>query len=180
MQVFWLKGYSNTTIQDVVEATGIKSGSLYAAFGDKERLFRNVFEHYTCYFNSTLPQNLPPLAAIRAWLDVLVEVSTSDPLKRGCLIVNATLERPAHSAETLRLVQARLDEIQDFFRVNLHQAQTDGDLPNELDVEQTSAILLGKVVSIMVLARFGANAEIVRAQADLANILPVARSTVLA
>ena len=35
MNVFWAKGFEGTTLNDLVSATGMKKGSLYAAFGDK-------------------------------------------------------------------------------------------------------------------------------------------------
>src|SRR5258706_15807861 len=46
MQVFWKQGYEATSIQDLTRAMGINPPSLYAAFGDKERLFMEAVERY--------------------------------------------------------------------------------------------------------------------------------------
>ena len=46
MAVFWRNGYQGTSIQDLVEATGVNRGSLYATFGDKCGLFLAVLDHY--------------------------------------------------------------------------------------------------------------------------------------
>ena len=46
MAVFWRNGYQATSIQDLVEATGINRGSLYTTFGDKRGLFLAVLDHY--------------------------------------------------------------------------------------------------------------------------------------
>src|ERR1700724_62726 len=46
MQVFWRKGYLGTSLSDLTEAMGINRPSLYAAFGNKESLFRKALDHY--------------------------------------------------------------------------------------------------------------------------------------
>lgn len=50
MDLFWQRGYANTSMKDIVQATGIQPGSLYAAFGDKEKLFQQAFRKYTQEF----------------------------------------------------------------------------------------------------------------------------------
>src|SRR5579862_7020387 len=58
MQVFWRKGYLGTSLSDLTEAMGINRPSLYAAFGNKESLFRKALEHYSkgpsAYLNDAL------------------------------------------------------------------------------------------------------------------------------
>ena len=46
MQVFWEKGYDAASLTDLTEAMGINPPSLYAAFGDKERLYLAAVEMY--------------------------------------------------------------------------------------------------------------------------------------
>ena len=46
MRVFWEKSYEGATIGDLTEAMGINRSSIYAAFGDKEAVFRRVMERY--------------------------------------------------------------------------------------------------------------------------------------
>src|SRR5579864_7912043 len=46
MRVFWEKSYEGATMSDLTEAMGINRSSMYAAFGDKERLFRRAIERY--------------------------------------------------------------------------------------------------------------------------------------
>ena len=45
-RVFWEKGYEATTMQDLVDATGLLKGSLYGAFGDKQALYMIALAHY--------------------------------------------------------------------------------------------------------------------------------------
>src|SRR5262245_33480663 len=50
MQVFWQHGYESTSISDLTKAMNINPPSLYAAFGDKEKLFLAAIERYGCNF----------------------------------------------------------------------------------------------------------------------------------
>ena len=46
LTVFWSKGYEGTSLTDLTEAMGITRPSLYAAFGNKEALFRRALDLY--------------------------------------------------------------------------------------------------------------------------------------
>lgn len=46
LQVFWAKGYEGTSLDDLTAAMGINRPSLYAAFGNKEELFKKVLKRY--------------------------------------------------------------------------------------------------------------------------------------
>jgi TetR/AcrR family transcriptional repressor of nem operon len=46
LRTFWEKGYEGTSVEDLVQATGLGRASLYGAFGDKEQLFGRVLERY--------------------------------------------------------------------------------------------------------------------------------------
>src|ERR1700747_3412923 len=46
MRVFWEKSYEGATMADLTKAMGINRSSMYAAFGDKEELFRRVINRY--------------------------------------------------------------------------------------------------------------------------------------
>ena len=44
--LFWRKGYEGTSLSDLTQTLGITRPSLYAAFGNKEALFRLALERY--------------------------------------------------------------------------------------------------------------------------------------
>ena len=46
LDVFWEKGYEGASCRDLTEAMGINPPSLYAAFGNKERLFKKALDRY--------------------------------------------------------------------------------------------------------------------------------------
>ena len=175
MEVFWRRGYAATAMSDIYEATGLSPGSLYAAFKDKEDLFRRCFEAYAEFFRRTLPTDQPGLAAIRAWLDLQVRLAAEDPDRKGCLIVNTLAEREVHSAATRALANGRLLEIRDFFLRQLAVAVAKGELRADLPIEPAADALAGAVVAIMALGRAGADRRMIEhvaqgAIAALANV----------
>jgi TetR/AcrR family transcriptional regulator, transcriptional repressor for nem operon len=87
MRVFWRQGYVAASMSDLYAATGLKPDSLYAAFKDKEGLFRTAFERYAESFRATLPKDASGMAAITAWLTLQADIATTDDERAGCLIV---------------------------------------------------------------------------------------------
>ena len=157
MRLFWRCGYVATSMSDIYAATGLKPGSVYAVFKDKEGLFRAVFERYATHFRATLPTDRAGLAAIVAWLAVQARLAWEDSDRAGCLIVNTIAERQAHSPAVQALAQGRMQEIRDFFVANLVRAVRDGDLPEETRIEARADALTGAVMAIMTLGRAGAD-----------------------
>ncbi len=162
MRLFWRRGYVATSMSDIYAATGLKPGSVYAAFTDKETLFRRAFEQYAGHFRATLPDDLEGLTAIAAWLDLQAQLAIDDKDRAGCLIVNTVMEREAHSASMRSMAEGRLREIRDFFATQLRQAIAMGELPPMVDVDFRADALLGAVVSIMGLGRAGADGRTIR------------------
>ncbi len=157
MRVFWRKGFAATAMSDIYAATGLKPGSIYAAFRDKEGLFQQVFEHYAALFRATLPTDREGIPAIRAWIELQAKLATEDSDRAGCLIVNTVAEREAHSPATQAMAQGRMREIRDFFVRHLHIAVQSGQLPADSDIDLRADALVGAVVSIMTLGRAGAD-----------------------
>jgi TetR/AcrR family transcriptional repressor of nem operon len=168
MRLFWRKGYVATSMADIYEATGLKAGSLYAAFKDKETLFQRTFERYAARFRETLPKDKTGRAAIEAWLRLQAKFATEDSDRAGCLIINTVTEREAHSPATQALAQGRMREIRDFFARNLVLAIEAGELPRDADIDARADALLGAVVSIMTLGRAGADERTIRNVAEAA------------
>lgn len=168
MRVFWRKGYAATAMSDIYAATGLKPGSVYAAFRDKEGLFQQVFEHYAGFFRATLPTDQHGLGAIKAWIELQAKLASEDSDRAGCLIINTVAEREAHSAATQAMAQGRMREIRDFFVRHLVIAIQSGELPADTDVDLRADALVGAVVSIMTLGRAGADAVAIRHVAEAA------------
>lgn len=89
LQTFWSKGYDGTSVEDLVQATGLGRASLYGAFGDKERLFARVLDHYVAKAEALDPEpseDTPPEAALRAMATRWVNGTCPTEGPRGCFL----------------------------------------------------------------------------------------------
>src|SRR5580704_14971210 len=105
MHLFWRKGFLGTSLSDLTEAMGINRPSLYAAFGNKEALFRKVVDRYSQgpagYAEEALEE---PTArgVVERFLRGAVDLNTTHPLSPGgCLMVQSALACGAE-AEPIR------------------------------------------------------------------------------
>src|SRR5213594_2023775 len=94
LQVFWHKGYEGSSLTDLTQAMGINRPSLYAAFGDKEALFRKVLDRYAdgpaAYVREAL--NAPTArAVVERLLRGAADLQTNRRNPRGCLAVHGAL-----------------------------------------------------------------------------------------
>ena len=95
MNLFWEKGYKSTSIQDIVTATKIKPGSIYAAYGNKEGIFKAVIELYTVSslekVTNILKADGDILENIEEFLNVAIITAISNEINNGCLLVKTLL-----------------------------------------------------------------------------------------
>src|SRR5215469_12846659 len=94
LEVFWRKGYEGATLSDLTGAMGINRPSLYAAFGNKEALFRKALDRYiegpAQYVAAALERRTAREVAL-ALLEGLIQLLTDPHYPGGCLIVQCAL-----------------------------------------------------------------------------------------
>jgi len=94
--LFWRKGYSQTSMADLVEASGVHKSSLYSTFGTKEALFAKVLRRYFAgrmdMLSALVDQAGPGIDGIHAFLELLRGNLVSDTGQQGCLLVNTSSE----------------------------------------------------------------------------------------
>src|ERR1700755_3716912 len=88
MDVFWSRGYHATALPDLLRATKLSRGSLYAAFGDKHSLFLRALDRYiadaTMRMDRELAPGTDPVEGLRAYLAGYVERTSGANGRRGC------------------------------------------------------------------------------------------------
>ena len=94
VDVFWRKGYEGASLSDLTKAMGINRPSLYAAFGDKEQLFRKVLDRYDAgpaSYASAALQEPTSRAVVEHLLYGTADLLTSPGNPHGCLWVQGAL-----------------------------------------------------------------------------------------
>ena len=158
--VFWSQGYKSTSIEALTDATGLLRGSLYAAYGDKETMFRVAMQRYVAELESALATDATGLDALQHMLETVVRLTARDPERRGCLILNAIPESHALSAQTQEMLQGGLRAMQALLRQRLREAQAEAG--TDLDLDPLVAMLFAASVSIRVLGRAGQNRRLLQ------------------
>ncbi len=160
MRAFWAHGYEATSVNDLVRATGINRGSLYAAFTDKRTLFLRVLRHYDKHYQEEFLARLAarhaPKDAIIAVFDYAAGNTSSSDLPAGCLAVNTALELSPHDPEVRAFVQDSFAKVEAFFLSMIERAQRDGTIAGANASRATAQALLGLFLGLRVLTRSGA------------------------
>jgi TetR/AcrR family transcriptional repressor of nem operon len=109
MQVFWKKGYIETSIPDLEGATGLKRGSLYNAYKDKRGIYLAILKHYAKVeigeAISILTKTEDLSSGYKALLHRVVLSSGSSYPYLGCLLCDAVGERVSHDREVMDLIK---------------------------------------------------------------------------
>jgi AcrR family transcriptional regulator len=136
LQVFWAHGYEGASMAELTEAMGINRPSIYAAFGNKEALFRKALGKYVSGPVAYVAEALKEPTARRV-VEVLLtksaELLAGQDNPRGCMIVQGALTcgqgaEPIHG----ELVAYR-NGYERALRLRFEQAQAEADLPRALN-----------------------------------------------
>ncbi|REG83348.1 TetR/AcrR family transcriptional regulator [Marinomonas pollencensis] len=98
MRIFWNNGYAATSVANLTSELGINTPSLYAAFGNKEQLFKEVIAHYItqytdpCYRHITEPSDTHVIEKLRACFYELIQKFSDTETPLGCLLVKSVNE----------------------------------------------------------------------------------------
>ena len=115
MHTFWEKGYEATSMQDLVQATGMLKGSLYGAFGDKQTLYRLALERYEkVHIQAGIDQlrvDGNVAERVSRLFDAELDSMQSGPFAGGSLLCNASMERAPVDSEVQRIVERQIGRL---------------------------------------------------------------------
>jgi TetR/AcrR family transcriptional repressor of nem operon len=162
---FWSFGYEATSVRELAQHMGIAGASLYNTYGDKRSLYRRALDFYienSFKERERRFEQLPPRAAMQAFLDELIDRSIHDVDRKGCMLVNAALEVAPFDPEFLAVVADVFSQIEAFLLRCAAAGQHDGTISTEHDAHDIARLFLGAVISIRVLARTRPEPELLR------------------
>jgi AcrR family transcriptional regulator len=136
MHVFWAKGYEGASLSDLTRAMRINRPSLYAAFGNKEELFRKVLDRYVdgplAYFGKAL--TAPKARDVIEQIFFGAANMAGDPrLPAGCLMVQGALAVGTAAGSVRKEAAGRRAGAEVALRRRLQRAKREGDLPKNAD-----------------------------------------------
>lgn len=157
--MFWQKGYEGTSLTDLTEAMGITRPSLYAAFGNKESLFRKALDLYEreklAYIGQALEQPTARQVAEFMMHGAVENATGGDGGPHGCLRVTASMAC-GDGAESIRCeIMERTKSGKDSLVARFQRARDEGDLRADIDPEGITRVLIAYLQGISVQANMG-------------------------
>ena len=170
IEVFWRNGYEGTSIADLTEAMGINPPSLYAAFGNKEALFRKALYRYVEGRAGHWHEALHAPTA-RAMVELLLYGSadflTNESNPPGCLFVRSAMACNEAAGAIRCEMGARGEAGEGPVRDRLERAKTEGELPPDFDTADYARYIITVMEGMAVRAAEGATRSDLHKVADL-------------
>ncbi|WP_436762302.1 TetR/AcrR family transcriptional regulator [Streptosporangium sp. V21-05] len=169
--VFWEHGYEGASLATLTGAMGISTTSMYAAFGNKEELFRRALERYTEGPSAYLVQALEEPTALGVATAILagtVRTTTRPAHPHGCMGVQGALAVGDSGREVRDLLVSWRDNSHSLVRERFRRAADDGDLPPETDPGLLARYVTTLAFGIAVQAATGVGRDELQEVADAA------------
>lgn len=181
LDVFWRQGFDATSVEDLVQATGLGRASLYGAFGDKEQLFKRALDHYLARASreeeALLDDTVSARDKLRALFATRIPGVCSKSGPRGCFLLLAGTSggSPEIAREALALASAKTHKI---LTAILRQAEAQGELAKGADPEALARFIDVLLNGLATSGRAGMSARDLATVSDqaLEHVFPNAQS----
>ncbi|RNG21241.1 TetR/AcrR family transcriptional regulator [Streptomyces botrytidirepellens] len=171
MRVFWAQGYEGASLTDLTNAMGITRTSMYAAFGNKEDLFRKALERYSegpASYGARAMREPTARQVATAFLNGSVRATTRPGCPPGCFGVQGSLAAGDPGRNARDALIAWRNEAVSLLRSRFQQAVDEGDLSPDTDPELLARYLMTVANGIAVQAAGGIPRDDLQQVADMA------------
>ena len=146
VDAFWHNGYAGTSMADLEQATGLKKGSLYKAFGDKHTLFQLSLQRY---FEKQMAAHVPTFLGaatategVRAFMEwALARGACPNGTNRGCMAVNSVNELAQDDPVVQGMLQAALMRMLGVLTGMIERGQASGEFRTDVDAASLAEYL---------------------------------------
>ena len=164
MNLFWLKGYNGTSMQDLVDGLGISRSSLYDTYVDKHTLFLRSLEHYKSKAGESMGKIIQSRSTakekIKRMLEYIINELIKDKEQKGCILVNAGVELASQDKEVNAMLCQIGRQVENYF----YEIFLDGQKSGEIAYKQADTVLaqfiLNNIKGVRVTARTAADKSI--------------------
>ncbi|RDK82730.1 UNVERIFIED_ORG: TetR family transcriptional regulator [Idiomarina abyssalis] len=178
LKLFWRKGYHATSMKDIEEEMDMRPGSIYAAFGNKEALFKETLEEYSSLaeeeFKQALAQKSSVLQGISLYLRNIAVVTATCAPTQACMLVKTLLEFTPEDKAFSEPVQSYLEKFEQLFTEAFQQAQQRGEIGSSQSPERLGLLLQTNIIGLRTMARREIPRQQLESLADdiIARIIP--------
>ena len=170
VDLFSSKGYSETSMEDIVQATGVSRYGLYGTFGNKRELFEQALEQYAEGMGKrSFLRLLEPGASlehIRRIFEERVNDMCEIEERKGCLFVHTAMELAPQDEELRGVLHRFMKRMSKAFSIGLDSAKGRGEIRKDVDVEEAGELLTSTMFGLAVLGRTGFSRDVLNGIAD--------------
>lgn len=171
MTLFWEEGYFQASMAKLVEVTGLKPGSIYAAFQSKEGLFASSLALYgqqsVAQLRSCLDQAPTKLLGVTDFIRALGREIISDRRNRGCFLVNTALELSPHNERIRLLVNEQMEAIETLIADAFEAAREEGELSAAHEPAALAKYVMVNIWGLRVLRQTTSDKNAIQSSLDL-------------
>jgi AcrR family transcriptional regulator len=173
MKIFWERGYEGATLTELQNAMGnITAPSLYAAFGSKEKLFREAVQLYSKIqanrFLKALTDKSTARESVEAFLMAMAESFSQPDKPRGCLVILGAI----NCMQANRTIQDYLRDQrmlrQKIILQRLQRGVAEGDLSKRVNLNVIASFYSTVMNGLAIQARDGATRKDLKSMVDCA------------
>lgn len=166
--VFWQKGYSATSMQDLVDTMGLNRGSIYDTYGDKHSLFLQCLRSYTDStfedYQRAVAESKSPMKAVekiirRAALRTVAEGQT-------CMGVKSTFELASVDEEVHSILKENTTKMVAVLKDLLKKAQKAGEVSSKRDPGTLANFIVSNFTGFWQFYLVYGDGELVQQQAE--------------
>ena len=174
LELFWMRGFANTSLDDISAATGVSRPSLAATFGDKEALYLKAMERYRNGISGQLDMVLQCngqgdnlRGIVNRYFDVMIASYTGETEEcLGCAFMCTALNEAPRHESIMSVLQGTIEEFDARFEHFFTKAQEMGHIGSNQDPKVMSQMITSLTSSLAVRARAGASREDLKAIVD--------------
>ncbi len=160
MEQFWREGYEASSVQKLLDCTGINRGTLYNSFGDKDTFFKSCVDQYNKVLGAQIAaslknEKLGSWEAIEAFFEEAVFNVTNKHRSMGCLLVNSLCESINYDKEMRKVVRGSLSVIRKAIASRLKEAHKARKMKKGVSVEFAAEVLMNNLYGVRVNSRDG-------------------------
>jgi TetR/AcrR family transcriptional repressor of nem operon len=159
VELFSSKGYSETSMEDIVKATGVSRYGLYGTFGNKRELFEQALDRYADSMGKqAFLRLLEPDASIQSIRKIFegrVEDMCCQGENKGCLFIHTAMELAPQDDDLRDVLEKFMRRMSKLFSVGLESAKERGEVRKNLDVKAAGELLTSTMFGLAVLGRTG-------------------------
>ncbi|HEY8894673.1 MAG TPA: TetR/AcrR family transcriptional regulator [Niastella sp.] len=164
--VFTEKGYNGTSMDDLVQATGLSRSSIYDTFGDKHGLFLRTLDQYKTAQLDDLTQlqakTDSPKKKIRIIFDYTVKDILTDEERKGCMLVNASMEMSCVDKVIAKAALESMEEMEGHLYMLIKEGQAKGEIAKKASPKALARYLYNSLMGLRMVGKSRPDADALR------------------